>query len=626
MNLYNQEEENINITEKYYNFLKQLSEDYLKYLMNYKTATGEYLRKLALNQEKYRPKLLEITDQIKDININHIMALSSIIPKVLEQQIINIEFFLKGIDEKIENFEKYIKEQSLIYNDYQLPFKDIKNELIKKYKEIEKLKTNFMTNITFVEENIHKFYIKQNNKNKKASSKLNLTELDANHELNLEQINSYIQKAKKTEEEYIIDITLVKNVEKNYIDIAEKTKVKSKKVICQLANGLKELISDCMVLLRNSFKLPLGEIDTYLNEIVTLDEYSKCDEIIQSSFQTNNELKPLNPEKYILKFFQQKNSNVGNSGNKKIYNLLTNKKVNVLEDGLQEMDFVQEEEIFMTIKKMMENFTLLEKSKFNLKLEEEKLRCKYLTLKILSFAPKSKLYSNNVPNITPEEVEEIDEMLKKKQNRIIFMQKISQFRTRGIFEIPEDIYNILSRLFNKIVKTVEIDEDYDSAVNIIILSQTYYIIQNNKKVYLQNAIMNNDLFKGEKFWDTFINYVINKEIALSKETDEKIGVTNENNKENEEKYSNIAFAQLVPMINNMIEFELDINIIEEIVMPLIEKYKISPELSEVIFAPINEKKKELEELKNKNNMIKEASSGLNNNDFLKQNDKNHENE
>ena len=607
MNLCNQEEENINITDKYYNFIKQLSEDYLKYLINYKTATGEYLKKLTLNQEKLSPKLLEIAGELKTINTSHIIALSSIIPKVVEQQIINIEFFLKGIDEKIANFEKFIKDQTFIYNDYQLPFKDIKNELIKKYKEIEKLKTNFMTNITFVEENIHKFYIKQNNKNKKASSKLNLTELDANHELNLEQINSYIQKAKKTEDEYIIDITLVKNVEKNYIDIAEKTKVKSKKLACEFANSLKELISDYMVFLRNSFKLPLGEIDTYLNEIVSLDEFSKCDEIIQSSYQTDNKLKPLNPEKYTLKFFQQKNSNINNSGNKKIFNLLTNKKINVLEDGLQEMDFVQEEEIFMTIKKMMENFNLLEKSKFNLKLEEEKLRCKYLTLKILSFAPKSKLYSNNVPNITPEEVEEIDEMLKKKQNRIIFMQKISQFRTRGIFEIPEDIYNILSRLFNKIVKTVEIDEDYDSAVNIIILSQTYYIMQNNKKVYLQNAIMKNDLFKGKKFWDTFINYVINKEIALSKETDEKIGVTNENDKESEEKYSNIAFAQIVPMINNMIEFELDINIIEEIIIPVIEKYKISPEFSEVIFAPINEKKKELE-LKNTNDMIKDVSS------------------
>ena len=613
MYLCNQEEENINITDKYYNFLKQLSEDYLKYLINYKTATGEYLKKLSLNQEKLSPKLLELTEQIKNINSSHIISLASIIPKVIEQQIINIEFFFKGIDEKISVFENFIKNQSCIYNDYQLPFKDIKTEIIKKYKEIEKLKANFMTNITFVEENIHKFYIKQNNKNKKASSKLNLSELDANHELNLEQINNYIQKAKKTEDEYIIDITLVKNVEKNYIDIAEQTKVKSKKLICELANGLKELISDCMVLLRNSFKLPLGEIDTYLNEIVSLDEYSKCDEIIQSSYQTDNKLKPLNPEKYTLKFFQQKNSNIGNSGN-------INNKINILEEGLQEMDFVQEEEIFMTIKKMMENFNLLEKNKFNLKLEEEKLRCKYLTLKILSFAPKSKLYSNNVPNITPEEVEEIDEMLNKKQNRIIFMQKISQFRTRGIFEIPEDIYNILSRLFNKIVKTVEIDEDYDSAVNIIILSETYYIIQNNKKIYLQNALMNNVLFKGQKFWETFLNYVINKQIMESKETDEKIG---ENDKESEQKYSNIAFGQILPRINNMIEFELDINIIEEIVKPLIAKFKISPELSEVLFAHINEKKKELEELKNANN-IKKLSSSRNNNTFLKQEDYNNE--
>ena len=47
---------------------------------------------------------------------------------------------------------------------------------------------------------------------------------------------------------------------------------------------------------------------------------------------------------------------------------------------------------------------------------------------------------------------ELDEMLIKKTNRVIFIQKLSQFRTRGIFEIPEREYNILSRLFNKIAK------------------------------------------------------------------------------------------------------------------------------------------------------------------------------
>ena len=567
----NEEEENLNITDKYFTFVKQLCEDYVKYIINYKIATGEYLKKIKINQEKYRPKLSETVDQIKNINLNHIISLTSIIPKVVEQQIINIEYFFEGIDEKLDNFEKLIKEQNLAYIDTQSAFKEIKNELIKKYKEIEKLKVSFMTNITFVEENIHKFY------KKKSKSQLNLSQMDSNHELDLDQINSYIQKTKKIEDEYITNISLVKNAEKSYIDIGDESKKKSRKILCQLANSLKELISDCMQLLSNSFKLPLSEIDTYLKDLISLDEYSKFDEIIQNSYQKDNKLKPINPEKYTLKFFQQKNNNNNNSTN----------------NGLEEMDFVQEEEIFMTIKKMMENFDLLEKNKFNLKLEEEKLRCKYLTLKILSLAPSNKLNTNNVPNITPEEVEEIDEMLTKKQNRIIFIQKLSQFRTSGNFEIPDNMYNILSRLFNKIAKMVESDEDYESAVNIIILSQTYYITKNNDKKYLQNSIMNNAFFKRKKFWEAFLNYLINKEIA------EQNGKSTDN--------TNIAFAQLISMINNMIEFELDVNIIEEIIFPLIEKYKISPELTELIFSPLNDKKKELE---NANKiMIKEISSG-----------------
>ena len=571
MYMSNEEEENLNITDKYFTFVKQLCEDYVKYIINYKIATGEYLKKIKINQEKYRPKLSETVDQIKNINLNHIISLTSIIPKVVEQQIINIEYFFEGIDEKLDNFEKLIKEQNLAYIDTQSAFKEIKNELIKKYKEIEKLKLSFMTNITFVEENIHKFY------KKKSKSQLNLSQMDSNHELDLDQINSYIQKTKKIEDEYITNISLVKNAEKSYIDIGDESKKKSRKILCQLANSLKELISDCMQLLSNSFKLPLSEIDTYLKDLISLDEYSKFDEIIQNSYQKDNKLQPINPEKYTLKFFQQKNNNNNNSTN----------------NGLEEMDFVQEEEIFMTIKKMMENFDLLEKNKFNLKLEEEKLRCKYLTLKILSLAPSNKLNTNNVPNITPEEVEEIDEMLTKKQNRIIFIQKLSQFRTSGNFEIPDNMYNILSRLFNKIAKMVESDEDYESAVNIIILSQTYYITKNNDKKYLQNSIMNNAFFKRKKFWEAFLNYLINKESA------EQNGKSTDN--------TNIACAQLISMINNMIEFELDVNIIEEIIFPLIEKYKISPELTELIFSPLNDKKKELE---NANKiMIKEISSG-----------------
>ena len=584
-------EENIIITDNYYIFLKQISEEYLKYITNYKIATGEYLKKISINQQKYSPKLLENNTQLKDINSNHIISLTSIVPKVVEQQMINIEYFVEGFDEKLEKFEKFIKEKIIEYTDYQNSFKEIKNELNKKYKEIEKIKGNFMTNINIAEENIHKFYIKQNDNKKKTNSKLNISQIDTNnHELYVsfeDQVNNSIQKTKKLEEEYKTNIILVKNYEKNYIEAIENTREKGRNILSEIANRLKDLISDVLVFLRNSFKIPLSEIDTYINEIVSLDEYSKFDKLIKSSYKNYNILKPINTEKYTLTFFKaNQNNNINNIN-------ITNNNNSIIEEGLQEMDFVQEEEIFMTIKKMIENFELLDKKNFDLVVEEEKLRCKYLTLKILSFAPTNKLYANQISKITLDEVEEIDDMLQKKMNRVIFIQKLSQFRTRGIFEFPEREYNILSRLFNKIVKIIESEQDYESAINIIILSQTYYLIKNNQKEYLQKTIMNNELFKTKKFWETFVNYSINKEIELSQKTDEKNGVVINDKKEKEEKYSNIVSAQLVPITVNMIDFGLDINIVEEIILPIIKQYKISPEFAEVVMTTINMKKEEL---------------------------------
>ena len=121
-------EENIIITDNYYIFLKQISEEYLKYITNYKIATGEYLKKISINQQKYSPKLLENNTQLKNINSNHIISLTSIVPKVVEQQMINIEYFVEGFDEKLEKFEKFIKEKIKEYTDYQNSFKEIKNK------------------------------------------------------------------------------------------------------------------------------------------------------------------------------------------------------------------------------------------------------------------------------------------------------------------------------------------------------------------------------------------------------------------------------------------------------------------------------------------------------------------
>ena len=204
------EEENINISDNYYILVKQLSEDYIKYISNYKTATGDYLKKISYNQEKLSPKLFDAKDQLKNVNTNHITSLTSIVPKVIEQQIINIEFFVEGLDKKLDKFEKLLKEKITQFLDCQNSYKEVKNELNKKYREIEKIKINYMTNITLVEENIHKYYMKKNNK-KKTNSKSNLS-LEAVHEINFisfeEQVNNSIQKTKKIEEDYKTNISI----------------------------------------------------------------------------------------------------------------------------------------------------------------------------------------------------------------------------------------------------------------------------------------------------------------------------------------------------------------------------------------------------------------------------------
>ena len=74
---------------------------------------------------------------------------------------------------------------------------------------------------------------------------------------------------------------------------------------------------------------------------------------------------------------------------------------------------------------MMEYFELLNRNNFDLVLEEEKLRCKYLTLKLLAFAPISKLYSDKIPIITNDEKIGLEKLIDNKKIKEIFIQQMS---------------------------------------------------------------------------------------------------------------------------------------------------------------------------------------------------------
>ena len=345
---------------------------------------------------------------------------------------------------------------------------------------------------------------------------------------------------------------------------------------CETSTKMKDTITDFLILLKNSFKMQSSEIDLYLPELSDLKEENTFEKIIDNSFSTNKKLVYVKPLKYKLKIFQNQNNN----------DILNTNTILNLEDGFDEMPTIKDEIILYIFKTMKENFELIYDNNIDLKIEEEKMRCLNLTEKILTLE-ENKEKNNNQP--TKKDIDELNSLLDIHSNRVVFLQKLSEYRTKGKFELKAQTFEIFSNLFNTLINTIERDNDFHSIKNAIIISQTYYNKNDdNSKKYLQKTIQNNNIFKSKKFWEEFLEYSISREIVTSVNNDVKNG-TFTNNKESDDKKMNIAFAQILPYADNMIEFGLDKETIQEIIFPIISKYKIDKESIEMIKEIINKK-------------------------------------
>ena len=549
--------ENINISINYYNFIKEVFDDYIQFITNYKTITNEYLKKLSSLQEKFSYKLSTRDKEnmkYKNINIDHIFSLTSPIPKIIKEQIENSNICIKGIETQIENYNKLMKEKEILSNKIQLMFEESRKDLLKKYREIDKLKENFRLSMANTEDIIFKC-LSQKDKT--------ITE---------DRMKWAIDDSKKIEKDYKNLINSTKLYEETFDSIYLSSLENMKKLCSETSNQMKDLIIDFIILLKNNVKMQMSQIDMYLPELGQLDEVKIIENIIINSYRKNNKLVHVKPQKYRMKIFKNKieEDELGQS---------TNPIVN-LEDGFEEMMLIRDENIVKTLKIMKENFELFEDKNISIEIEEEKVKCMLLIEKILNVEnPKTTKKSKDL--VSDDDINELNNLIDKHHNRVVFLQKLSEFRNVGKFEIGKNTFEILSKLFNTLINTIERDVDYHSAKNAIILSQTYYMKdeKNNDKIYLQKNIQNKEIFRSKKFWEEFLDFSINKEIVQCVSNDVKNGnIIKENRKEAEDKMSNIAFAQIVPYTDNMREFGLDKETIKELVFPKMEKYKMNKEL------------------------------------------------
>lgn len=581
--------DSLDLSKDYYFLIKDTFNEYSKYIRQYKIISMNFIKKLSQFQEKFSQPLLDLDrmkNKYKNIKIKDIYELISLFPKIVQKLIDSFNNSATGMDNVIQNLDKILLEKINIEKkeEGELEFETAKNNLGKLYRNIDKNKNIFRNKMSFTEDMVYKYYsigYKENQnvteeKNKKERDK---KEKDKNDNLiTKEQLNASITEAKKSETQYFSSFDSIVDLEKTYNNISQKYKQNLSKTSLNLTHELKQVILDITLLLKASLSDPLNEIALMLEKLNDIEKNNNLSKIVNDSFKINKNIERQKPKLYKLKILKEP----------KIIDGKRNPKshIVILEDGFDQLEYFDNYSMLQTINTLYANFDLIEKDKkFNFKKEFNKLQTKELSDKLLSYIKKDKSKITNTGNINlqKEEITKLKELLNEHDNRVVFLQALNTFRAKGLHGIPKDIFDFFNELFILMCNTIGRDKDYHTAKNLIILSQTYYYLDDGNKLYLLEGIQKNEIFQNFKFWEGYTQFTIEKEIIKSIQNDKKNGtLIKKTQKESDDMYATVVFAQVVSVADNMISFNFDTKKIKEIIKPIIKHYNINEESIKIL--------------------------------------------
>ena len=558
----------------------------------------------------------------------HIIEITSSATGIIHENIDLFQYSINGIDSQINQLEESLKVKTEKVMNIKKSSLDLGKDLISSYNEVNKTKNTFINSITKTEEIIDKYYIDQNKIQEYESGlgiKISENEynlLKENQSNQLSEMNTSIKLSKKYEDFHKGSISACfKNQKKFRKDCFSYTdEIKSN--ICNLSNEIKNVVGTFLLAYKNLHKQPLSSVDLFLTKFNSLDEIKEMENNITSFFKNDNKLKCISPTKYHIKCFSYlknanylKNEDNNNEDNEDSKDNINNKQLNtsskrkvveILEDGFENLKYICDEALIKTIKTLFDNFKFIEKEDFDIKKEEEKNKAQKYILKIITnmnnyplakdgfYVDKIELPEKYVieydrKELKNEELLDLIELLNTHDNRIIFLNRLNDYRGKGKFALCNKDFILLSQLFNIISDKIKKDSDYHVAEMIIVLSETYFVVEGKRKKYLQESFKGNELFKDKNFWEEFLCFSINKEIMKTLKRDQKL---KEDKEIQDYKYSNVVFSQILTLIDNMFEFDLEPETIKEILNPKISYYKLNNEFKETINDVIEVKKKQ----------------------------------
>ena len=523
-----------NIIKDKYATIRREFRSFVNFLTKYSTFESQHCKNLDILYNEFKEKNNQTDSNFELARIHAINMIYS------ESQ--NRKNF-------IENISNLIKKINIYLQNLKNPSNEIPDLTENFLKESDKLRIKKET-----------FY----NQCKEMSSLLSQLDLDnkLNDKSNEPKLNKILNKLLKSRDEYLLSINETNIKRRNYnnkveqimdrfeneykellkyfIDYIIEFNEKKKEMIDELCNKEKSFYSEYFkklntddeiynFIVNNATKeFPMIQIEfipfkkkdfeiflnsKYHNKLKQKD-LNKVMTTIKDYFQINN-IFPLNyiqtgiskpisktqKENFfkVRKFsiFLKSNNNVENNSTKNNNENIINKEINIIKNYEFIKNFVNE---LVTDNKI--------------KIFESKYVIDADTSKILDDIKKF--------DDINDKIKELNSLLLdiKEEAHLVyiesFIKTLSYLRSKGCFSINDNTYEIFSSIFIKILRENK-NNDY-ILKNILILAQTFYKLENGEKIYIQESLKNDDIFKSQEIWHRCINYTLklaNKDLNIS---------------------------------------------------------------------------------------------------------------
>ena len=487
---------------------------------------------------------------------------------------LNLENHKKFITNTITNLETYISKLKQIVPVY-TEFKQYIESYTLQKKNFNKIKEKFHESALLVETKTLK-KVKKKNENQTKNPVEISNKLKKEVSDNLKKYQTSIEKTNQKREEFI---SKKKNLIKLYVEMEE-------------------------------FNINLYY--TILNDFLSLEKDKTISFLNNSKFKKlQTQLQEKDVEKEIKEYFNEIKSNVNND----------EKKAILFEGYKSTIDFdkcTKNEDINTyaeTVDIIDKNF----KEIFDgITLEKEKLKntIREWIKKFFDFDEKNIDIDQDI----------IDEYyykaLKHPYTHKSFLKIITDLRTTSHFNRNKQLIDLLGNSFKIILAEAKLNKDYWSAKNCLILSQTFYYLDNNDKIYSSEYIKKDSWMTEKNFWIEFCSYMINEElkkliISFPELTFDDIQQNKTYNEKLSSKIDNVIFSQLISLCNNIVYFTNDNLLIIEIIDIFKEKYiYLSEKNIQVLYQVISPDEIIIKNLideynQNKQNKIKNNSKNSN---------------